>query len=46
MKVYIPHRKLVYSKTKFVKTKQYPAEWLLRRRMVDIRMDDTVGKLR
>ena len=40
MKVYVPSRSLIYSKRRFERTRQYPAEWLLQRRMVDIRVDD------
>ena len=40
MKVYVPSRSLIYSKRRFERTRQYPAEWLLRRRLVDIRVDD------
>ena len=40
MKVYVPSRKLIYSKRRFERTRQYPAEWLLQRRMVNIRVND------
>jgi hypothetical protein len=40
MKVYVPSRKMIYSKRTFARTRQYPAEWLLQRRLVDIRVDD------
>ena len=31
MVVYMPHRKMMYSKRTFVSTDKYPAEWLLKR---------------
>jgi len=37
MKVYVPSRRLVYSKRRFVKTIQYPAEWSFQKRLTDVR---------
>ena len=46
MKIYVPHRKHVYSKRTFEIATHYPAEWLLNRRLIDVRTDDTLGEVR